>query len=271
MIIYTGFLLLSSLTCMFLGLIVFQLHRKERINRFFAFTFFFASYWALTDFLMRNSTSTNEAYFWNRTSFLWPFAVALLFHFSLAFTKNKLLNYKARYAVIYAPAILLSILDLTTGLVSGPIISEYLGFTYSVPSSPFFYMLGNIWGIILGVLSLFLCIRYYYRVDEKSNKKSIKLVAAGFAIPFIVNVATTIIPPYFNVTVPPLGNISTMFVSIFVGYAITKYYLFSLNPSLAAENIIDIMPDSLILTDNQGIILRVNQSLVELTSFSPEE
>ena len=62
-----------------------------------------------------------------------------------------------------------------------------------------------------------------------------------------------------------------MFVSIFVGYAIWKYYLFSLNPALAAENIIDIMPDSLILTDNQGMILRVNNSFVELTSFSPEE
>jgi len=256
---------------MFLGLIVYQLHRKERLNRLFAYTFFFASYWALTDFLMRNSTSTNEAYFWNRVSFLWPFAVALLFHFSLAFTKNNLLNYKARYALIYAPAIFLSILDLTTGLISGPIISEYLGFTYSIPSNPFFYMLGNIWGVTLGVLSLFLCIRYYYRVDEKSNKEPIKLVAAGFAIPFIVNVATTIIPPYFNVDVPPLGNVSTMFVSIFVGYAIYKYYLFSLNPALAAENIIATMPDSLILTDPQGIILRVNQSLVKLTSFSPEE
>jgi PAS domain S-box-containing protein len=269
--IYTGLLLLSSLTCMFLGLIVYQLHRKERINKLFAYTFFFASYWALTDFLMRNSTSANEAYFWNKTSFLWPFVVALLFHFSLAYTKNKLLNHKAKYAVIYAPAIFLSTLDLTTGLISGPIISQYLGFTYSIPSNPLFYMLGNIWGIILSVLSLFLCIRYYHRIDEKSNKTSIKIVAAGFAIPFIVNVTTTVIPPYFNVDIPPLGNISSMFVSIFVGYAITKYYLFSLNPALAAENIIDIMPDSLILTDNQGIILRTNQSLVELTGFSSEE
>jgi PAS domain S-box-containing protein len=269
--IYSGLLLISSLTCMFIGLIVYQLHRKERINKLFAYTFFFASYWALTDFLMRGSTSANEAYFWNKTSFLWPFVVALLFHFSLAYTKNKLLNHKAKYAVIYAPAIFLSTLDLTTGLISGPIISQYLGFTYSIPSNPFFYMLGNIWGIILGLLSLFLCIRYHYRIDEKSNKTSIKLVAAGFAIPFILNVTTTVIPPYFNVDIPPLGNISSMFVSIFIGYAITKYHLFSLNPALAAENIIDILPDSLILTDSQGIILRTNQSLVELTGFSSEE
>ena len=109
------------------------------------------------------------------------------------------------------------------------------------------------------------------RIEEKTYKDPIKLVTVGFAIPFIVNITTTVIPPYFNSDVPSLGNISTMFVSIFVGYAIWKYYLFSLNPALAAENIIDIMPDSLILTDNQGMILRVNNSFVELTSFSPEE
>ena len=112
MIIYTGFLLLSGIVCVLLGITVFQLNRKERINKLFMVTFLFAAYWAFTDFLMRGSANTNEAYFWNRVSFLWPFAVALLFHFSLAFTKNKLLNYKARYAVIYAPAIFLSILDL---------------------------------------------------------------------------------------------------------------------------------------------------------------
>ncbi len=269
--IYTGLLLLSSALCLIIGILVYQLNRKERINKLFTLTFLFASYWALTDFLMRNSVNTNEAYFWNKTSFLWPFSLALLFQFSLVFTKNRLLSHKASYAVIYAPAVFLSILDLTTGLVSGPIISEFFGFTYSVPTNPFFYMFGNIWGVILGVLSLFVCIKYYYRTEEKINKDPIKLVIAGFAIPFIVNIATTVIPPYFNIDIPPLGNISTMFVSVFVGYAIWKYYLFSLNPALAAENIIDIMPDSLILADNQGIIFRVNNSFAELTSFSPEE
>src|SRR5665647_1476398 len=146
--IYTGLLLLSSTVCLIIGILVYQLNRKERLNKLFTLTFLFASYWALTDFLMRNSVNTNEAYFWNKTSFLWPFSLALLFHFSLVFTKNRLLNHKASYAVIYAPAVFLFILDLTTGLVSGPIISEFFGFTYSVPSNPFFYMIGNIWGVI---------------------------------------------------------------------------------------------------------------------------
>jgi PAS domain S-box-containing protein len=269
--VYTGFLLLSSVICLILGILVYQLNRKERLNKLFTLTFIFASYWALTDFLMRNSVSTNEAYFWNKTSFLWPFAIALMFHFSLVFTKNRLLSHRASYVVIYAPAVVLSIIDSTTGLISGPIISQFFGFTYSVPSNPFFYMFGNIWGVILGFLSLFVCIKYYYQIAEKSNKDPVKLVIVGFAIPFVVNLATTVIPPYFNINLPPLGNISTMFVSVFVGYAIYKHYLFSLNPALAAENIIDIMPDSLILTDNQGIILRVNNSFLKLTGCSPDE
>ena len=268
---YTGLLLLSSVVCLMIGILVYQLNRKERLNKLFTLTFLFASYWALTDFLMRNSVNTNEAYFWNKTSFLWPFSLALLFHFSLVFTKNRLLTHKVSYAVIYAPAVFLSILDLTTGLVSGPIISEVFGFTYSVPSNPIFYMIGNIWGVILGVLSLFVCLRYYYRIEEKTYKDPIKLVTVGFAIPFIINIITTVIPPYFNSDVPSLGNISTMFVSIFVGYAIWKYYLFSLNPALAAENILTTMPDSLILADIKAKILRVNERLVDFTGYAKEE
>src|SRR5665647_1400835 len=176
-----------------IGILVYQLNRKERLNKLFALTFLFASYWALTDFLMYNSVNTNEAYFWNKTSFLWPFTLALLFHFSLVFTKNKLLNHKASYVVIYAPAVFLSILDLTTGLVSGPIISELSGFTYSVPSNPIFYMFGNVWGVILGVLSLFVYIQYYYRTEEKLDKDPTKLVIVGFAIPLIVNIITNVI------------------------------------------------------------------------------
>ncbi len=96
-------------------------------------------------------------------------------------------------------------------------------------------------------------------------------MTVGFAIPLIVNIITNVIPPYFNFNIPPSGNVSTMFVSIFVGYAIWKYYLFSLNPALATENILTTMPDSLILADVNGKILRVNERLMNFTGYTKKE
>jgi PAS domain S-box-containing protein len=156
-------------------------------------------------------------------------------------------------------------------LVSGSVVVKSWGYSYSIPSNPLFFVLGTAWGIVLGFLSLLVCIRHYYHVREKSTKKQIRLVTIGFAVPIIVYSITNAGAPLFHVDSPPLGSVSIMVLSIFVGCAIWKYQLFALNPALAAENIISTMPDSLILADQQGIILHVNPSLVELTEFSAEE
>jgi PAS domain S-box-containing protein len=59
--------------------------------------------------------------------------------------------------------------------------------------------------------------------------------------------------------------------SAFIGYAIWRYELFNVNPTVAAENIVAAMPDSLILANSDGKISRVNDHAVELTGYNPNE
>jgi PAS domain S-box-containing protein len=74
-----------------------------------------------------------------------------------------------------------------------------------------------------------------------------------------------------GITFPSLGNISGCFFSGFIAYAMWRYELFNLNPAVAAENIVYAMPDSLILANLDGKIIRVNDHVVELTEYSCQE
>ena len=58
---------------------------------------------------------------------------------------------------------------------------------------------------------------------------------------------------------------------VFIVFAIWRYNLFNLNPAIAAENIIAAMPDSMVLTETSGKIVRVNPSLTNLLGYNERE
>ena len=93
----------------------------------------------------------------------------------------------------------------------------------------------------------------------------------GFAIPIAAFISTNMIARMIDIDIPNLGFIATLFFSIFVGYAVVKYDLFTFDAAIAAENILTTMPDSLILADVNGKILRVNERLVNFTGYTKEE
>ena len=66
-------------------------------------------------------------------------------------------------------------------------------------------------------------------------------------------------------------NSSYIILHNLVGYAIIKYELFNIDAALAAENILTTMPDSLVLTDVNAKMLRVNDRVISFTGYSDGE
>ena len=118
---------------------------------------------------------------------------------------------------------------------------------------------------------VFFYIQYYKRVGDKTKKQQTKFGAFGFMVPILLSLVTDSIFPAMNVDFPGLGSISGSITSVFVVYAMLKYNLFSFRPEIAAENIFSTMPDSIILVNLEGKIMKVNQSLVDLTGYYEEE
>ena len=62
-----------------------------------------------------------------------------------------------------------------------------------------------------------------------------------------------------------------VFQACFVGYGIYSHELFTFDAALAAENIVSTIPDSLVLTDIKGKMIKVNERLVSFTGYVERE
>lgn len=269
--IYALLSLCASGICIALGVSVYFLNRKSALNKLFMLTMAANAYWAFCEFMMRQATTIEIAELWSKILFLWPFFVSLTLHFTLAFTESSLLKSKLTYLGLYFPALLFSTIDLTTNLISAAPILRFWGYTstpsfYSVTSS-----IDGVWAAAVALLTLMLYVHFYYRISDKTKKKQTKFVAVGFAIPVFLSLITNSIFSVMGVNFPPLGSISSSLMAFIVAYAIVKHELFGLSAEIAAENIFSTMPDSVILINLQGVIVKVNRSLSELTGYKENE
>ncbi len=220
--------------------------------------------------MVLQADNVETAYFWNKVGFMWPFFLALLFQFTLVFTENRLATDKRRYILLYLPAAVFALLDLTTNQLSGFPVQHSWGFILP-GSETLLCTVSSIWSISLSCTSVLLCARYYFKVDEENKKQQALLITMGLSYPLLVNVLSVAANVMFNWAIPNNGSGANAILCILVAYAIWKHDLFNLNPAIAAENIIATMPDSFILTDPKGKILRANPALTNMLGYKEDE
>lgn len=269
--LYALLSLFASETSILLGLSVYLLNRKSSVNRLFMLTMFANAYWAFCTFMKTIATSIDSAYFWSKALSFWPLLVALMLHFSLAFTENDLLKKKVTYALVYLPPLIFSIIDLTTNWITGTLVQMPWGYITVLNTDSVLATLGGIWSVVLGLLAIFFYVNYYREIVDRTRKQQTKFVAIGLSVPIVMSVISDSVFPAMNVNFPGLGSISGSITSVIVLYGMLKYGLFSFRLEIAAENIISTMPDSVILVNSKGVIVKVNKSLIELTGYSDAE
>ena len=269
--IYVLLSLCASLAAIWVGNYVYHLDKKKPLNKIFMLFSLTLSYWAFTEFMYRQASGSDVANFWLKISSLYPFALSFFIHFALVFTeKKRILDNKWTLFLIYAPAAIFSIIGLTTNLMNAGVVKEFWGYTY-IPQNSWISLMSYIWNFGLAFLALFLCVGYHHKVTDKKKKQQAKYVSIGFSIPLLAALLTEGVAPVLQIKIPELTTTFTTILGVFVGYAIWKYEMFTINPVTAAENIISTMPDSLFLTDTEGKILKVNQSLLNLLEYEESE
>ena len=242
------FSMCATFVCLFLGIIVFNFNRKSRLNRIFLLATVATFIYSFSTVMMWSAGNPIDANFWNKVGTIWPFFVALVLNFALIFTENEWIKNKYNYLVLYLPAVAFFLIDLLSYQINKPPIMKYCGYN-DIPSGTWIYAVSTIWSAVLPVLAFALCIRYYLKTKDASDRQRRKLITIGFGIPVVTFIVTNIASRSFNLDIPNMGILSTLFLGGFVGYAISRFDLFTFDAALAAENIISTMPDSIILTD----------------------
>lgn len=255
-----------------LGFLVLHRSPGETLNRVFFLLSMCMAYLAVMELGFQQADDVESADLWMRWGILWPFTFSVLLHFSQVFAeKRDLLRKQWNYALVYGPAIAISLLDLMTGNVTGDPVKESWGWTTVPPSSPGLWVAATTWAVAFGFISFFLCLHAYVNARGEARKSQSRLVVLGIATPLIFALITDAMLPGMGAITPSLSNIGFLSATFLLGYAVWKYKLFALTPAVAAEQIINTMSDPLILVDTEGIIAVTNDATTKLLGFTESE
>jgi len=260
----------ASISSLCLGVIVYSFNRKGTLNKLFLLASVATFFYMFTTVMMWISSNFAAASFWNKMGTIWPFSEALVLNFALVFTGSKWIRNKLNYAVLYLPAVAFWLIDILTNLINAPPVTKYWGYN-DVASGTWIYYVSTIWSAGTAFLAFILCFRYYRHVNLPARRQQGKCVTIGFAVPIAAFIATNMVSRSFNIDIPNFGIIATLFLSIFVGYGVARYELFTFDAAMAAENILSTMPDSFILANLDAKMLRVNERLVNFVGYPKEE
>ena len=259
-ILFPYFELAASLFILVFSFHIWSRHYANKTAHFFVRFALLAFLASILAYSLRIAFTLELARDINRISVsLIAFAFAAFTHFALIFTKKeKFLENKLSLLILYLPPALLTLLFLFTDLM----YIRYEIFPYGIASIPApLYWLFVLQTIVYSAWAIGLFFSYAKTATQASERNQAFLIAIGSLVPVTLGlICDEIIPLIWQVRIlPPTVVFDFAFMTFFIFLAMRRYSLFAISPALAAETIIETMPDSLIVTDLDGRVLFLNQ------------
>ncbi|MBI5870633.1 MAG: diguanylate cyclase [Actinobacteria bacterium] len=252
-----------------MGSLVLSRAPRTRLNQIFFVLCFVVSCWAFTEFEFRNADNFEEAMLWLRISFFWPMPSAILLHFVLVFTGHqRFLDRKWPYLLIYGPAAVISAHFFSNEIFSGYPVKRNWGWSFEFPDT-LLSDTGYVYFAVMALVSVILCLRFFIRQTDSLLRKQAAFALAGTTV-YAGTVGLNYgLLPFLQIRIPELSALSfAIAVGGVFGYAIWKYQLFTLTPSLAAETIIETISDALLLIDIDGTVIHANDAALQMLGYS---
>jgi PAS domain S-box-containing protein len=269
------FAYLELAASLFILLLAFQIwtrHYENKVARFyglFAITAFLA---AILTYSLRIAFTLELAADINRLSAtLWSVCFAMYVHFVLLFTKKqKCLENPLCYLPIYLPPAVIGFLFIFTNQMYLRHEIWNIGIV-SVPAPP--YSLFAVQTVACCVWGVFLLFNYARSSPQKTERLQAIVIMIASIIPIAVGaVNDMLLPTLFGIRLTPPSVVFDMaLMNLLIFLAMRRYALFAISPALAADTIIETMPDSLIVTDLPGRIIFINEEAQKFFHVSVDE
>ncbi|MBU0501734.1 MAG: histidine kinase N-terminal 7TM domain-containing protein [bacterium] len=271
-ILFPYFELTASLFVLLFSFIIFSRHYENKAARFFSRFALLAFLSCIFTYSFRIAFTLELAQTINRISVtLVSFSFALFVHFALIFAKkNAFLKEKIALYIIYLPPTAVSSFFLFTNLM----YKRYEILSYGIVSIPtIWYSIFIAYSVAYGFWGITLFFSYAKKAHQKIEKHQAFFIAAGAAIPFLIGLITDeLLPLIFQTRLtPPTIVFDFALMTFFLFLAMRHYSLFAISPALAADSIIETMPDSLIVTDLRGRVIIVNEEAHKYFHVPKEE
>lgn len=263
----------SALAYLYLAVFILIKGPKSALNRICAAIFGCFFLWCIGKTVAHNPYASKELAMASMKIVVvgaWSFSGFLLW-FSLLFTeKETLFKHKWILIVIFA----IPVIVILNQLVHGNVI------VYS--KKPYGWGIEwqhSIWALLLFAhvfcsiaLGLLLIFRFGKKTPNRIKKKQAHIIGLSTLLGFVIGYTTNIILPHLTpYPFPDLAHNMALIWSIGLVYAIAKYKFLMITPATAAENIISTMADALILANQRGKIVTVNNAALSLLGFEKRE
>lgn len=146
------------------------------------------------------------------------------------------------------------------------------GWEETIKKDSFWILTYDLFTGLLVVLNLYQIIKTIHHAKHNKHMRQIRAIGIAFASITVPSALVNLLFPVFDIKlIPPIGNFLVGSAALLIGGIIIKYKVLDINPSFAASQIFFEISDYVILTDLKGQIKKVNNSALNILSFSSEE
>lgn len=270
-IIFSYFHFLAFFVYLFLAGYVLIRNPKSFLNILVSAIPFTFSLWSLGWVFIHNANTTESfaMFLYRSLGFTWYLYPYLFFLFTLIFVGAKrILSSKIFYFfIILLPSILIYLNWREDFQI---LVKESYGWAAYWRFGTL-YTIVLIWQIVLILLSLVILLRFGKKTKDLIKKKQVRVIFISTLATMVVGFGNSIIFGINIHIIPNLSNLSVFIFSAGLAYAVTKYKFLTITPALAADNIVETMPDLLFLLDENWNIVNVNRTAIDILGNTEKE
>ncbi|MFA7310174.1 MAG: histidine kinase N-terminal 7TM domain-containing protein, partial [Candidatus Paceibacterota bacterium] len=215
--------IINAITSTVLGTVIFLRNPRDQISIFFSLFAAFVAGWSISYFFWQIAENASSALFWTRM--LMSFAIFIPFIFFDFVARFLTVRKRLRTLIVggYVVGLVFLSISWTPYFISGVAVRG--GFSYWPTAGSAFLLFLSVWGMYVlfsEALLLYSAVKNVY-IEKRSQ---IYYILFGTTIGYIGGATNYFL--WFDIPVPPYGNILVTVYVVCVAYAILRHRLFDI-------------------------------------------
>ncbi len=259
-------LILSFLYLSF-GIFVLVRNPKNRIHKHFFFSSVLLFLISFFEFLVRQSSSYREAFFWLKCMFFWPFVAVSWIHLVILFSGFYYKKSLKLFVILsYSIASVFALFHLFFNTLLGEIKRFYWGWSIGREHDLGMLISFGVFSFML-IFSGIVLFRGYQRNHDEEKRKRTFYVFLGIFLPILLDMLFLVsyhiwgIPNYKIITEPFLISV------VVIAYAIKKEEIFKVSLEQSISDVVLSIDFILFMVDINGRIVWANRKFFEFFGY----
>lgn len=266
-------LIILSALYFILGNKVLQLDRHATLNRLFFILNISLIIWSVASAFYISARDVATCIFWYKLSSVsFYLLIGILLHFFLTYAKkDKLLKKWWIHLVLYLPAIVFSILEVTIDFYAKAYVRGNNGWLIIARTDSILFWMSLLYIVAYMIANLFVCYRFRKTLTTPRERDQARLLIITAEASLIIGLVIMVMASILEYDLPDISPLSGAIWSIGIFYAIIRYKLLAMTPAFIAESLFQTIIDSVILADPHGLVLSANPETLRLLGYSRKE